>query len=1533
MGTLTSCIKKAGTALRAEDKSAILSRVRELRASGLPQSEASLQAVEERLSEVSTLLAEQSPDNKTAQPTVAAPVPAAATVEPPAPNARTRKLAERAKEQPPQKDSEQSTRDAARQDETKQPVASRADTEETRALKALSESDELFALPKSEKTTVQEIAADNDAAIQVKESRVGPELMFKLAMPSGDDAYIWQRRPNPYGPDVYGYDMQGGQAINQVTERPGGNPEHVDGRGEVWIDVSRLKEGGDGRTVYNIAQTYAHNTGRVFIGDPAGISDVAMRRRTEHMLSSALKFGTTDHLAPHPRQLAGDPDIGVPGLKWTYGDHLANIRELIRVSQENLKNAGDNPITFDPATGRFTDSSGRVLDDGAIRQAIRGGSGPAGNAGVSTAKRDAVLAALLREGSRPGEGRDGRRMGLLESLVQLRRQHAAPTKELFYSRGSAASGDQQRGLSADDLRGAIAPIVAAWKNGPKGGIKVVESTDKLPAGVGSTDPDGVARAWFDPRTEAVYLIAGKLPTLEEAQQALFHEVYGHYGLRSILGDRYGPELMMLRRANQQLAAEASAWFAAYGRDEIAARVAAGMDRLQAEREIRLLSTEEALADRAGKNLPIKGWERFVAALQKALRAIGLNHVADWLENRTEAEAAALLASARERVRGGEALEASGAAETAMASRPVKLLDSIADRLNKGPALVGQTSRAYTAEQKQAMENVGFMVQPPTVQEKLRDLWKDLDKKLAQGLVDQFAPVKDISKDAYGLLRLSKGAAGAFEVLLRGGQLRLIDGVYDFDESKRGGVVDRLLIPLQGEHHDFLRWVAANRAQRLKALGKENLFSEHDIAALKTLDKGVTSFDYTLQHGVNAGQVTRDRTLIYPDALRTFNEFGENVLDMAEASGLIDGEARKLWESEFYVPFFRVEEDGSIAGADIKNGAVRQQAFKSLTGRTNKLNADLLDNTLRNWAHLLDASAKNRAAKATIEAAEKMDAAQKVEGPSGKGTVWYREAGEKRYSFVNDPHLLTAVSALEYAGMRSPVMNAMSKFKHALTIGVTASPFFKIRNLIRDSVQVIGTSSIGTNPIANVAAGWKLTNPKNDAYFRLMAGGGTIHFGSMLEGSEAKRVQALVEAGVDDATILDNEHKVKAFYRRYIEPAIEAYNALGDRGEAINRAALYDQLVKQGVSHADASLQARDLMDFSMQGSFTSVRFLTQVVPFFNARIQGLYKLGRAAKEDPARFSAVLGATALFSLALLGAYGDDDDWKKREDWDRNAYWWFKLGGTAFRIPKPFEIGAIATLAERGFELMFDKEMTGKRFRSQVLSLLGDNLSMNPIPQLVKPLLDVYANKDSFTGRPIESMGMDKLQPPYRFNERTSMLARGASTAANAVTGLVGIEGPSPVQIDHLLRGYFGWLGSFVVGAGDAIVRYATSEPSQPAPDYWKTATGGMVSDLRDAPSRYVSQMYTQAREVEQAYGTWAALRKQGKAEDAAQYAAEHKDDLVQYRGLERLKRQEARLSAQIRALQSSDLGSYEKRQRLRELQAQKDRLARTLAPAT
>ena len=56
MASLTNCIKKAGSLLRAEDKAAILDRARELRSAGQKPADAGRQAIQEHLSSVRDLL-------------------------------------------------------------------------------------------------------------------------------------------------------------------------------------------------------------------------------------------------------------------------------------------------------------------------------------------------------------------------------------------------------------------------------------------------------------------------------------------------------------------------------------------------------------------------------------------------------------------------------------------------------------------------------------------------------------------------------------------------------------------------------------------------------------------------------------------------------------------------------------------------------------------------------------------------------------------------------------------------------------------------------------------------------------------------------------------------------------------------------------------------------------------------------------------------------------------------------------------------------------------------------------------------------------------------------------------------------------------------------------------------------------------------------------------------------------------------------------------------------------------------------------
>lgn len=812
----------------------------------------------------------------------------------------------------------------------------------------------------------------------------------------------------------------------------------------------------------------------------------------------------------------------------------------------------------------------------------------------------------------------------------------------------------------------------------------------------------------------------------------------------------------------------------------------------------------------------------------------------------------------------------------------------------------------TPDQRAAIERV--FGKPLTYRERARKLFANAGLKLTQGLVDQFAPLKDLGMREYILARMTKASDGTLEAALRYGVPHLKDDIFDIDTSKKG-FIDRLK-NLAGEQDLWAAWMAAQRAEQLKAQGKENLFTDADIRELKGLAAG------KMKDG-------RNRADVYRQAMTDLNEFNKAVLDIAEARGIIDPESRKVWESGVYIPFYRNMEDGT-SGPSIKSGLVNQYAFKKLKGGTANLREDLLANIMQNWAHLLSASAKNAAAESAIKAAEKAGIAYQV--PSGtKGAVRYLDKGVEKSFNVEDPFILDAITAMEPAGLPTWA-KPLAAFKKYLTIGVTASPAFKIRNLIRDSIQAIGTADLSYNPAKNIAQGVKAAKAGSDTFIKMMANGGIIRFGAMLDGDRADHLRRLIESGVDAGTVLDTPAKV----REAMQKAWEAYNELGDRSENANRAALYEQSVAKGKDPLEAMFASRDLMDFSMSGAWPAVRFLTQVTPFLNARLQGLYKLGRAAKEDPKRFGYVVGTVALASMALLMAYKDDEDWKKREDWDRDNYWWFKIGDTAFRIPKPFEVGALGTLAERSLEYMVSDEMTGKRFADRIGSMISNTFSLNPVPQLVKPLVDVYANKDGFTGRPIETEGMQNLRPQDRVGRNTSEVAKwlGQMGLPEPLQGLQGrYSALSPVQIDELIRGYFGWLGSTATTAIDYGVRPMLGRPAKPEMTLKDVfLAGNFAESLPAGNSRYVTQLYDQAKEVEQAYASYRDALKKGDHEEAASILKETPDLQAKHQRLEAGKKVLAQTNAEEKRIADGALSPAEKRAALEGIAGRRNRAA-------
>ena len=838
------------------------------------------------------------------------------------------------------------------------------------------------------------------------------------------------------------------------------------------------------------------------------------------------------------------------------------------------------------------------------------------------------------------------------------------------------------------------------------------------------------------------------------------------------------------------------------------------------------------------------------------------------------------------------------------------------RFSRAPSAIPAWISSGSAALQGAAGKIDTYAPTKTIAEKAREMSAGWKQKLVQGMFDAYAPLKALSMDAYIAARMTKAADGAFEgMLMYGRPVMTADGGITGDLDGKGFL--GAMRELNGEHDRFFMWLAGNRAERLMAEGKENLFTPAEIAAMKALNGGATP----------DGKM---RAATFKKALDEFNLYSKSVLDVAEKAGLIDGESRKLWEHDFYVPFYRMSQENEISGPTKIKGLVRQKAFERLKGGKENL-GDLMDNTLRNWSHLLSASLANVAASKSLLAAERAGIAieakeaqakemAKAAGLKGNAT-YFMDQGLQRWFVVEDPAVLQAISSMEAPALNGLPLQIMAKFKKYLTIGVTIAPAFKVRNLIRDTLAAPAANEMSFNIAKNLAQGWKATDTKTSGYAQMLFSGGLMRFGTYLEGDRAENVKRLIADGVDDKTILNTPQKVKAMLGK----AWDAWQDFGDRMENVNRTALYQQLLDKGMTPREAAFQARDMMDFSLQGSWAAMRTLTAVVPFLNARAQGLYKLGRAAAENPKRMGYMVAAVSLASIALMLAYQDDDDWKAREDWDRDAWWWFKIGETAYRIPKPFEVGAMGTIAERSLELVISDEMTGARFAERMKQMVTGTFAINPVPQMFKPMLDLYANKDSFTGRQIETLGMERLSKPERYGPNTSALAKALGSAGD-------YTGVSPVQVDHMIRAYFGWLGTM----GAATVDAATSpfseieKPAKKMDDYF----GGFVKELPAASSRYLEDFYEQAKATSEAMADLRRAREAGDTEKAAEIMEERGDKVAQYRVYQQAQQQLAGLNKRIRIVRSStELDADTKRLRLDELTELRNRIARQVSDRT
>lgn len=190
-------------------------------------------------------------------------------------------------------------------------------------------------------------------------------------------------------------------------------------------------------------------------------------------------------------------------------------------------------------------------------------------------------------------------------------------------------------LTAAHVQAHVARIVSKWKSAPA--VTVLQNVQMLPEPLRSRVlaklGDGMsAKGLFDSETGMVYLFADMLAGDADTEFTLFHETYGHLGMRGLFGAKFDSFLENMYRVYPGVRKAADAL------------IDGGTPKLQA--------IEEVLADVSGANERVSATKQFVGKVIAGLREIGLNRVADWVGQLTNAELMFHLNAARDFAQNG-----------------------------------------------------------------------------------------------------------------------------------------------------------------------------------------------------------------------------------------------------------------------------------------------------------------------------------------------------------------------------------------------------------------------------------------------------------------------------------------------------------------------------------------------------------------------------------------------------------------------------------------------------------------------------------------------------------------------------------------------------------------------------------------------------------------------------------------------------------------------------------------------------------------
>jgi len=463
-------------------------------------------------------------------------------------------------------------------------------------------------------------------------------------------------------------------------------------------------------------------------------------------------------------------------------------------------------------------------------------------------------------------------------------------------------------------------------------------------------------------------------------------------------------------------------------------------------------------------------------------------------------------------------------------------------------------------------------------------------------------------------------------------------------------------------------------------------------------------------------------------------------------------------------------------------------------------------------------------------------------PAAKGAsntvTAYVDGKPKRYE-VTDQLLYDSVTASKIP------LNTFFKLAvmpgNFLRESVTLSPPFMIRNMLRDSMAV-WAQGYTPAPFMNVIsdATTALTEGKSFTDLERL---GVVGTGIRGEGGASGTADTARD--MMDPSRMNPLKRVK----RYIDDKSR-------KSEATNRITVYDSVMKRtGGDEAQAAYEARELLNFNRRGGSNIVQVLTAMIPFQNARWQGFdvgirSATGRGANKNMRRQMIVRAASmAAMTSVYTALVSQLPAWQNATEEERENSWFIPTGtGEAVKIPVPFEFGFVAKIIPERLTAMMMGQEDGKQLLSAFERFVRSTIKVNYEPQILAPWMEVENNKDRFRNREIESPWVRKIEKNYRADENTTELAKEIAPYTAF----------SPLQIDHMLRGYLGTTGMYAANLIDFMMG---PQPVADIPDR-KMSQMPVFGSLfqREDGARKLIEFYAVRDAAEQAAATLKAAAK-------------------------------------------------------------------------